>query len=235
LLVSTTPANLAAKAATASIPIVMVQVADPLGVGLISSLTRPGGNITGVTNIAAELAGKRLEILKELIPDVRKVAILINPDDPNASLQLRNAETAAKELGMHLGPVVSVRDSDDLPAAFEVSARAGVHAALRMVDPMETALRTQTIALANQYRLPIIYSFRETVELGGLVAYGTNAPDQYRQAATFVHKILHGANPADLPIARPTKFDLVINLKTAKALGLTVPQSLLARADEVIE
>ena len=213
----------------------MVQVADPLGVGLISSLTRPGGNITGVTNIAAELAGKRLEILKELIPDVRKVAILINPDDPNASLQLRNAETAAKELGMHLGPVVSVRDSDDLPAAFEVSARAGVHAALRMVDPMETALRTQTIALANQYRLPIIYSFRETVELGGLVAYGTNAPDQYRQAATFVHKILHGANPADLPIARPTKFDLVINLKTAKALGLTVPQSLLARADEVIE
>ena len=136
---------------------------------------------------------------------------------------------------MHLGPVVSVRDSDDLPGAFEVSARAGVHAALRMVDPMESALRRQTIALADQYRLPIIYPFRETVELGGLAAYGTNAADQYRQAATFVHKVLHGPNPAELPIAQPTKFDLVINLKTAKALGLTVPQSLLARADEVIE
>ena len=235
LLVSTTPASLAAKAATSTTPIVMVSVADPMGVGLIASLARPGGNITGITNIVSELTGKRLEILKEIVPTASKVAVLVNPNDPNAPLQMRNAELAAKNLAIQLQPVLEIRSADDLKSAFEAAARARADAGLRMVDPLESALRQQTVALAAQHRLPTIYPFRETVEVGGLASYGTNLPDQYRQAATFVHKIFNGAKPADLPVEQPVKFELVINLKTAKALGLDIPATLLARADEVIE
>ena len=235
LLVSTTPANLAAKAATSTVPIVMVAVADPLGVGLISSLSRPGSNVTGVTNIGAELAGKRIEILKEIIPTCSKVAILINPDDQNAQRQMVSAKIAAERLAIQLDPILSIRSEADLPVAFEAAVRARSTAVIRMIDPLGNALRKPTVALGGEYRLPVIYPFREDVLAGGLISYGTNLSDQFRQAATLVHKIFKGAKPADLPVEQPTKFELVVNLKTAKALGLTIPPTLLARADEVIE
>jgi putative ABC transport system substrate-binding protein len=235
LLVSTTPANLAAKAATSTVPIVMVAVADPLGVGLISSLARPGGNVTGVTNIGPELAGKRIEILKEIIPTCSKVAVFINPDDQNAEQQMGSAKIAAERLAIRLDPILPMRSEADLRVAFEAAVRARAEAVIRMIDPLTIALRKPTVALGDEYRLPVIYPFRENVLAGGLISYGTNLSDQFRQAATLVHKIFKGAKPADLPVEQPTKFELVINLKTAKALGLTIPPTLLARADEVIE
>jgi putative tryptophan/tyrosine transport system substrate-binding protein len=235
LFVVTTPANLAAKAATSTIPIVMVGVADPIGAGLIANLARPGGNITGITNVVAELTGKRLVILKEIIPTASKIAVMANPADPNMPLQMRNAEPAARSLHVQLESVLAIRSADDLPSVFETATRAHADAALRMVDPLESALRKQTVALAAQYRLPIIYPFRGSAEAGGLVSYGTNLGNQFRQAATFVHKILNGTKPADLPVEQPTKFEFVVNLKTAKSLSLTIARSLLATADEVIE
>jgi putative ABC transport system substrate-binding protein len=235
LLVSTTPGNVAAKAATATIPIVMVAIADPVGVGLIHSLARPGGNMTGITNIIAELAGKRLELLKELVPTASRIAVLVNPDNPNATPQMRSAEAAARSVGLELHPVLAVRSAGDLEGAFETAVRARADAALRMIDPIAIMLRKETAALAAQHRLPVIYAQREDVEAGGLVAYGTNLPEQYRQAATFVHKILQGAKPADLPVEQPMRFELVINLTTAKALGLTIPPRVLFQADEVIQ
>jgi putative tryptophan/tyrosine transport system substrate-binding protein len=235
LFVSTTPASLAAKAATSTVPIVMVSVVDPQGVGLITNLSRPGGNITGVTNIGAELAGKRLEILKEIVPAASIVAVLINPNDQNASLQMSSARQAADSLGIQLEPIMHIGNGDDLKAAFEGAIRARATAAVRMVDPLSAELRSQTIAYASEFRLPTIYAFREDVLAGGLASYGPSLPDQYRQAAAFVHKIFNGARPANLPVEQPTKFELAINVKTAKALGLDVPPTLLARADEVIE
>ena len=235
LFVQSTPANLAAKAATQTVPIVMVGVADPLGVGLIANLARPGGNITGITNIGAELAGKRLEILKELLPAVSKVAVLLNPDDPIARLQMDSAKVVAQNLSVELEPVLEIRSANDLKSVFEAVVRARAGAALRMIDPLESALRKQTVEFAAEHQLPIIYPFREAVEFGGLVSYGTNLPDQFRQAATFVHKIFNGTKPIDLPVEQPSRFELVINLKTAKALGITVPLILQQRADEVIE
>jgi putative ABC transport system substrate-binding protein len=235
LLVQSTPANLAAKAATPRVPIVMVGVADPVGVGLVPNLARPGGNITGITNIGAELAGKRLEILKELIPSLSKAAVMINPGDANAHLQMASAEAAARNLSVRLDPVLEIRSANDLQGAFAAAVSAGAGAALRMIDPLESALRRTTAALAVEHRLPVMFPFREAVEFGGLVSYGANLPDQFRQAATLVHKIFNGAKPADLPVEQPTKFELVINLRTAKALGLTIPPSVLARADEIIQ
>jgi putative ABC transport system substrate-binding protein len=235
LFVSTTPGGLAAKAATSTVPIVLVSVADPVGVGLVASLVRPGGNITGVTNIAAELAGKRMQILKEVVPTATKVAILINPDDPIGPLQMVGAESAAGTLGIQLDPVLHIRGGDDLEGAFAAAVRAGAAAALRMIDPTVTELRKPTVELASKYKLPVIYPFREDVVAGGLVSYGTSLPDQYRQAASLVHKILNGAKPADLPVEQPTKFEFAINLKTAKALGIVFPQALLSLADETIE
>lgn len=235
LFVSTTPANLAAKTATSTVPIVMVSVADPLGVGLITSLARPGGNMTGVTNIGAELAGKRVEILKEIIPALSRVAVLINPDDQNAPLQMQSAKRVADQLAVQLEPILHIRSGADLKGAFEAAARGRAAAALRMIDPLTAALRSETVALAAEYRLPVIYPFRGDAVAGGLVSFGTSLPDQYRQAAMFVHKIFVGAKPADLPVEQPTKFEFVVNLKTAKALGLTIPPTVLARADELIE
>jgi putative ABC transport system substrate-binding protein len=235
LLVQSTPANLAATAATPSVPIVMVGVADPVGVGLVPNLARPGGNITGITNLGAELAGKRREILKELIPSLSKAAVMINPGDPNAHLQIASAKAAAEKLSVTLDPVVEIRSANDLQGAFAAAVSAGAGAALRMIDPLESALRRPTAALAVEHRLPIMFPFREAVELGGLVSYGTNLLDQFRQAATLVHKIFNGAKPADLPVEQPSRFELVINLKTAKALGIEVPLFFQQRADEVIE
>jgi len=235
LFVSTTPGALAAKAATMTIPIVFVAVADPVGVGIVPDLARSGGNITGITNIVAELTGKRLELLKEMIPGTARIDVLVNPGDPNAAIQLRNAEAAARTLKVQLNPVLSVRGAGDLDAAFEAAVRSGATVALRMVDPTVTALRVRTAELAAKHRLPVIYPFREDAEAGGLLAYGASLPAQYQQAATLVHKILRGARPGDLPVEQPTKFELVINVKTAKLLNLTTPPSLLLRADLLIE
>jgi ABC-type uncharacterized transport system substrate-binding protein len=235
LFVSTTPGSLAAKAATTTIPIVFVAVADPVGSGVVPNLARPGGNLTGITHLVAELTGKRLELLKEIVPSASRIAVLVNPDDQNATVQMRNAEAAARSLGIQLQPVVPVRNTGDLDRAFEAISRAGAVAALRMVDPSGGPLRARTVELATRHRLPVMFVFREDVEAGGLVAYGASLPAQYRQAATFVHKILRGARPSDLPIEQATTFELVVNLKTAKKLGLTIPPALLARADEVID
>ena len=235
IFVSTTPGSLAAKAATATIPIVFVAVADPVGNGLVPSLARPSGNVTGITHIVAELTGKRLELLKEIVPAASRIAVLVNPDDPNATVQIQNAEAAARTLGVQLQPVLTVRGVGDLERAFEAISRSGAGAALRMVDPTGGSLRARTVELAARHRVPVMFVFREDVEAGGLVAYGASLPAQYRQAATFVHKILRGARPADLPIEQATKFELVLNLKTAKKLGLMIPPSLLLRADQVIE
>jgi putative ABC transport system substrate-binding protein len=235
LLVGTTPAGLAAKAATSAVPIIIVAVADPVGVGLVDNLARPGGNITGITNIVAELTGKRLEILKALVPGASRIAVLANPGDPVAAVQLKAAEIAASELGIELRPVVHVRAAEELNRAFVQAVAEHADAAIRLVDPLSTALAKPTAQAAAEHRLPVIYPFRENVVAGGLASYGTDLPSQFGQAATLMDKVLQGAKPADLPVQQPTRFELVINLKTAKALGITVPQSLLARADEVIE
>ena len=235
LLVATTPAAVAAKAATISLPIVIVAVTDPVGTGLVQSLVHPGGNITGITNIAAELTGKRLQILKEMVPAARRIAALVNPDDPNAASQLRYAEDAARELHVELQPVIHIRSAAEVETAFAAAVAAKAEAAIRLVDPLVTSLAEKTAAAELEYRLPVIHASRQSVAAGSLVSYGADGPSQFVQAADLMDKILRGAKPADLPVEQPTKFELVINLKTAKALGVVVPQSLLARADEVIE
>jgi len=235
LLVATTPAAVAAKAATKSVPIVIVSVADPVGTGLVESLARPGGNITGITNITAELTGKRLQILKEMVPAATRIGVLVNPDDPNAASQLRYAEAAARELNIELHPVLHIRGEADIETAFAATVGAKAGAAIRLVDPLSNPLAEQTAAAEIKYRLPVIYAFRQSAVAGSLASFGTDLLSQFGQAAELMDKILKGAKPADLPVEQPTKFELVINLKTAKALGLTVPQALLARADEVIE
>jgi putative ABC transport system substrate-binding protein len=235
LFVATSVGARAVKSATATIPIVFVEVGDPVGVGLVPNLARPGGNITGITDMMVELTGKRLELLKEMVPPASRIAVLVNPDAPTAAAQIRNAEAAARTLGVQLHPVLTVRDAGTLRRSFEAAVRSGASAALRMIDFTAPTLRVETVKLAVKHRLPVMYPFREDVDVGGLVAYGSSRPAQYQQAATFVHKILRGAKPGDLPIEQPTKFELLINMKTARALGLTIPSSLLLRADQVIE
>ena len=235
LLVSGTPGNVAAKAATSKIPIVMVLVSDPVGTGIVASLAKPGGNITGITNIVAELAGKRLELIKELVPNAKRVAVIVDPHNPNAGPQMRSAEAAAKQLAVELNPVHAIRNWTDVEQFFKAAVGAGAHAAIRMIDPFALILRRETVALAAKYRLPLIYPTPQDAEAGGLIAYDTDIASQYRQAATFVSKILRGAKPADLPVEQPTTFELVVNLKAAKALGLKVPQYILVRATRLIE
>lgn len=235
ILTQSTPAVVAAKKATATIPIVMVSIADPIGAGLVSNLARPGGNITGITNITAELAGKRLEILKEMMPRLSSAAVIINPDDPNARAQMSNAENAAQSLGVQLRPILPLRNAGDLQSVFAAAANARADGAIRMVDPLGALFRRRFVEQAASHRLPVIYPFREDAEAGGLISYGTNLPAQYTRAAAFVEKIFKGAKPADLPVEQPTNFELVINLKAANALKLTIPQSLLISADKVIE
>ena len=232
-LVSTTPANIAAKAANSTIPHVMVLIADPVGAGVVSNLAHPGSNITGVTNIVSELAGKRLEILKEIVPAASRVAVFINPDSQNAPLQMNVAQDAARRLKIQL-QTHSITSPGDLNKAFEAAIKGGAQAAIRMVDALAFMLRADTAKLAVAHRLPVMHLFREDVEAGGLVAYGANVPEQYRQAATFVHKILKGARPGDLPVEQPAKFELAVNRHAAKAIGLSFPNSLLLRADLVV-
>jgi ABC-type uncharacterized transport system substrate-binding protein len=226
-----TPSIVAAKQATSVIPIVFAAAGDPVGSGLVASLARPGGNVTGLSVQAADLAGKRLEILREVIPGLRRLAILARTGSPTA--QRREAQAAAHTLGLE---VVSaeIRRAEDIAPAFD-ALKARADALYVFGDPLMATNRIRINTLAQGARLPTIYSQREFVEAGGLMSYGPNFPDLHRRAAEYVDKILRGAKPGDIPVEQPTKFDLVINLTTAKALGLTVPDSLLARADEVIE
>lgn len=235
VLVSTTPASLAVKAATTSVPVVFVAVGDPMGVGLVSSIARPEGNVTGLTNSSVELPGKRLQLLAELIPGLRRVAVLVNPEDENASLQIERTREVADRLGIILDPIAPIRNTVDMEPAYRSAVDGGAQAAVRLTDPVATQLRPQTIRLAAAYRLPTIYAFREDVTGGGLIAYGTDQSAIYRRAAYFVTKILRGASPGELPVEQPTRFELVVNVRTARDLGLSVPDSILARSDEVIE
>jgi putative ABC transport system substrate-binding protein len=226
---------LAAKQATSTIPIVMAYVFDPVGAGLVGSLARPGGNVTGVTfNVGPEIIGKHLELLKDAVPKVSRVAVLFIPGSPISVMFLRETQIVAQALAIK-PQVVEVRRSAELDSAFAVAARERADALLVLPYPLTYVDARRIVDLAAKNRLPAVYPFREAVEAGGFMAYGTSAPDMFRRTAGYVDKILKGAKPGDLPIEQPTKFELVINLKTAKALGLTIPPSVLARADQIIE
>jgi putative ABC transport system substrate-binding protein len=226
-------AVLAAKQATSTIPIVFAVAADPLGSGLVASLARPGGNITGLSIQATDLAGKRLELLREVVPDLRRLAIMADVGYLAAVLEMGEVQAAAKTLGLEV-VTLEIRRVDDIASAFEtLKGRAG--ALYVPANPLVNTNRIHINNLALGARLPTMFGFREYVEAGGLMSYGPNVPDLFRRAGDFVDKILRGAKPADLPVEQPTKFELVINLKTANALGLNIPPMLLALADEVIE
>jgi ABC-type uncharacterized transport system substrate-binding protein len=227
-------AALAASKATTAIPIVMSSGGDPLAVGLVASLARPGGNVTGLATISPELSGKRLELLKQVVPSLRRVAVLWNPENPAHGPGLRAAESAARTLGLEL-QILEFRVQEDFGAAFRAAKRANAGAVIALDDPVTFNERNVLVSQASTTRLPVMYGFRESAEAGGLIAFGANLADLARRSAGYVDKILKGAKPGDLPVEQPTKFDLVINLKTAKALGLTIPPSVLARADQVIE
>ena len=231
LVASGTPSVLPARNATKEIPVVFVASIDPIATGVVQSLARPGGNVTGVTSMYADVIGKRLELLKELLPRVSKVAVLAR-DHPGHVKYVQEARIAAKALGIPL-QVLIVHEARDLEEAF--SAARGASAVLQLDDALFTANRTQVAQLALKYHLPAMVGHRELVEVGGLVAYGAHYPYLYQRAAAFVDKILKGTKPANLPVEQPMKFELVLNLKTAKALGLNISPSLLFRADEVIE
>src|SRR5215510_13846482 len=223
-----------AKNATETIPIVMIAVRDPVGIGLIASLAHPGGNVTGLSGYAGlESVAKQLELLKETVPKIRSVAILSNPANAYHQLAIREVNVAARSLGVQL-QLLEARGPNEFDGAFAAMAKERVGALLVLSDGIFSLHRTRLADLAAKSRLPAAYGNRENVEAGGLMSYGPSLRDFYRRAATYVDKILKGAKPADLPVEQPTKFELVINLKTAKALGLTVPPSVLGRADEVI-
>jgi putative tryptophan/tyrosine transport system substrate-binding protein len=228
-----TPPTLAAKQATAVIPIVFAAVSDPVGTGLVASLARPGGNVTGLANQISDTSGKKLELLREVVPGLRRLAILANVSNPASVLEMGEAHATARTLGLEV-TTSEIRRAEDIAPAFE-ALKERADALYLCPDPLMNTNRTRINILAVGARLPTMHGLREYVEAGGLMSYGPNLPDQFRRAAEFVDKILRGAKPADLPVEQPTKFDLIINLTTAKALGLELPPTLLARADEVIE
>ena len=232
-----TPHALAAKQATKTIPIVFAAGTDPVMDGLVTSLARPGSNVTGLSSLGSELVAKRLELLKQAVPGVSRVAVLWHPGalgERTEKDMLKEAEVAARALGVRL-QVVEARGPADFDRAFSDMTRARVGALTLLTSTMFLSERRRLVALAAQHRLPAVYPWREFVDAGGLMAYGPNAVDMYRRAAKYVDRILKGTKPGDLPVEQATKFELVINLKTAKALGLTIPPSLLQRADQVIE
>jgi putative ABC transport system substrate-binding protein len=234
VVAGTTAAALAAKAATQTIPIVFNIGSDPVEVGLVTSLSRPGGNITGVSQVFFTMAGKRLELLHELVPASAAVALLVNPTNPYSESEIREVQTRASALGLQLHVLNAANDSD-LETAFVSLAERRAGALLVGADPFFTIFRDKLVALAAGHRVPTIYGYRDFMAVGGLVSYGTDLAVAYHQIGAYAGRILKGEKPADLPVQQPSKFDLVINLKTAKALRLEVPTSILLRADEVIE
>jgi putative tryptophan/tyrosine transport system substrate-binding protein len=233
VIVTVGAAVAAAKQAISVIPIVFAVANNPVGIGLVASLARPGGNVTGVSNETADLAGKRLELLREVVPGLRRLAIMANFGYPASVLEMREVEATAGALGLEV-ITPEIRRAEDIAPAFE-GLKGRAEALSVITDPLMVTNRLQINALAQGAQLPTIYPAREYVESGGLISYGANYPDLFRRAAEFVDKILRGAKPFDIPIEQPTKFDLVINLKTAKAIGLVIPGTVLARADEVVE
>jgi putative ABC transport system substrate-binding protein len=223
----------AANQATSGIPIVFALAADPVGSGLVASLARPGGDITGLSVQAPDLAGKRLELLREVVPGLRRLAIMVNVGYPSAVQEMNGVAAAARTLGLDIA-ALEIRRADDIASAIEML-KDRAEALYVPADPLVNSNRTRINVLALGARLPTMFGFREYVEAGGLMSYGPSIPDLFRRAGDYVDKILRGAKPADLPVEQPTKFDLVINLTTAKALGVDVPATLLGRADEVIE
>ena len=228
-----TPATLAAKHATAVIPIVFVTASDPVGTGLVASLARPGGNVTGLANQISDTSGKKLEFLREAVPGPRRLAIMANVGNPASALDMGEAEATARTLGLEV-ITSEIRRAEDIAPAFE-ALKDRADALYLCPDPLMNTNRTRINILALGARLPTIHGARDFVEAGGLMSYGPNLLGQFRRAADVVDKMLRGAKPNDIPVEQPTKFDLVINLTTAKALGLEIPPTLLARADEVIE
>jgi putative ABC transport system substrate-binding protein len=228
-----TPPTVAAKQATAVIPIVFAAASDPVGTGLVASLARPGGNVTGLSNQISDAGGKKIELLREVVPGLRRLAILANVGNPASVLDMGEAEATARTLGLDV-TTSEIRRAEDISPAFD-ELRGRADALYVCVDPLVNTHRIRVNTLALAARLPTMHGLREYVEAGGLMSYGPNLPDLLRRAADYVDKILRGVNPGDIPVEQPTKFDLIINLTTAKALGLEVPPTLLARADEVIE
>ena len=232
LLASGTPAAIPAKNATVSVPIVFVAAIDPIETGLVQSLSRPGGNITGLTALFTDLMGKRLEFLREAFPTISRVALLSHVNNPGHEQYLREAQRAAKSLGIEL-QTLAVRGPEEFEEAFR-GAR-GVGAILQIDDAMLTAHRERLVELATRHKIPGIYGFREFVDAGGFMALGPSYSDLYHRAATYVDKILGGVKPADIPVEQPAKFEMIVNLRVGKQLGITISPMLLARADEVIE
>jgi putative ABC transport system substrate-binding protein len=235
IVAGTSPAVVAARQATQTIPIVMPVSSDPVGDGLVASLARPGGNITGLSLMAPELGQKRLQLLQETFPKVsRAVAVLWNPAYVGMRARFEQAQVAAPAAGLTLRSV-EVRDTHELDVAFEAIIREHPDGLLLLADPFTFSQRARIVEFGAEQRLPVIYESSEFVDVGGLISYGPNLNDMYRRSATYVDKILRGAKPADLPIEQPTKFELVINMRAAKALGITFPESILLRANRVIE
>ncbi len=232
IVASATAAAQAAENLTRTVPIVFAGINDPVGSGLVSNLSRPGKNITGTSLMSVDLLAKRVELLKEVVPQLSRLAALGVPADPSYALQVKATETGARALGVQLD-LIAVRSPNDFETAFKVARKA--QALIQFEAVFLTTHRTRLLELAVRNRLPAVYGLRDWVDGGGLMAYGPSFPEVYRRAAVYVDKILKGAKPGDLPVEQPTKFELVINLKTAKALGLTIPPSLLQRADEVIQ
>jgi putative ABC transport system substrate-binding protein len=228
------PSALAAKAATSSIPILVVVGSDPVALGLVTSFNRPGGNISGVSIVTAQLEPKRLGLLRELVPQAKTVAVLVNPNFPSVALQLQQIQQASASVGLTLQVLRASRDVE-IDAAFGEIVAQGTSALLVASDPYFLSRAEKIVALAERHQVPTVYQFRQFAQAGGLMSYGVNLPDAYRQVGIYAGRILKGAKPADLPVVQLDKFELVINMKSAKALGLTVPSSMQLLADEVIE
>ena len=234
IAVSTTPAAQAAKKATSTIPIIMIALGDPVGAGLVESLARPGGNVTGMSFMAPVLAAKRLEILKEAVPGTSRVLVLTYPADPISAPQIEKLKEAARSLGVSL-LIHTIRTAEDIPVAFDAGVKERATGLLLTAEGIFQVNRTSIVALAARHRLPAVYTQQPYAVEGGLIAYSSDLPALHAGAALYVDRILKGAKPADLPVMQPTKFDMTINLKTAKTLGIKIPQSVLLRADRVIE
>ncbi len=235
IVASGTPAVLAAKQGTRTIPVVIAAMGDPVAAGVVASLAHPGGNITGSASMTPDIDGKRLELLKEIVPAVSRIAVLWNPANPGNAQRLRQLQDAARTLRLTLEPIVGAADERDVDKAFVAIATSKAEALIMESDRALLAHRARIVELASKRRLPALYPYRDFVQAGGLASYEPNYPAMFRRAAVYVDKILRGAKPADLPVEQPTKFDFVVNLTTARALGLLLSQSVLLRADQVLQ